>query len=79
MSVRVEIRAHLPLVDDVLPELLLPLVYQLYGIELGENVVRPGDVVVQTTVLECVILSKNYNQCGTIHLHAEGIVLDIIK
>ena len=79
MGVRVEIRLDLPLFDDVLPELLLTLVHQLHRIELGENVVRPGDVVVQAAVLECVILSKNYNQCGTIHLHAEGIVLDVIK
>ena len=51
VGVRVEIRLDLPLFDDVLPELLLPLVYQLHRIELGETVVRTRDVVVKLAVL----------------------------
>ena len=51
VSVRVEVRLHLPLVDDVLAEVFRPLVYQLDGVELREDVVGPGDVVVQAAVL----------------------------
>ena len=53
VSVRVEIGTHFPLLDDILTKLLLAFVHQLHGIELGENVVSPRDVVVKPAVLEC--------------------------
>ena len=51
VSVLVEVRLHLPLVDDVLAEVLGTLVHQFDGIELGENVVSSRDVVVEAAVL----------------------------
>ena len=53
VSVRVEIRVHFPLFDDILTKLLLTFVQQFYRIEFSENVVRTRDVVVQSTVLIC--------------------------
>ena len=53
VRVGVEIRVHFPHVDDILTKLLLAFVHQLHGIELGENVVSPRDVVVKPAVLEC--------------------------
>ena len=52
VRVGVVVRHLLPLVDDVLAEVLGTLVNQVHGIELSEDVVRSRDVVVKAAVLQ---------------------------